>query len=300
MTTTRLLAQYRNGNCQVTLFSDGTKTREWDGAPAPEFPESIDLKVTNSCDHACAFCHEQSTPRGEYASWDTISAVTRGLPPGVELAIGGGNPLTHPELDWMLELFHDRDLIANITVHSDHYIRAAGRILRLQGARLLYGVGISQGQMNSGVWALVKLPKNLVWHVIAGVVPPADLLHYGGTAPVLVLGYKQYGHGVQAYEAGVEACLDEWRYWMGTILRRIAARGQTVCFDNLALRQLGVQALVDPVVWQQSYMGDDGRFTMYVDAVTDTFAPTSTSTRIAREGRSIREMFATVREATDE
>lgn len=48
--------QYKNGNTLVTLLNDGTKIREYEGTPISEFPESIDIKITNYCDLACSFC----------------------------------------------------------------------------------------------------------------------------------------------------------------------------------------------------------------------------------------------------
>ena len=30
-----------------------------------EFPDSIDLKITNKCPWACPYCHESSTPNGK-------------------------------------------------------------------------------------------------------------------------------------------------------------------------------------------------------------------------------------------
>lgn len=42
-----VLHRYQNGNYTVTLYEDGTKVREFpdDRAPAPEYPESIDVKI---------------------------------------------------------------------------------------------------------------------------------------------------------------------------------------------------------------------------------------------------------------
>ena len=62
---------YPNGNYHVEIFEDGTKIREnnLDFFEA-QFPENIDLKITNYCDVNCAFCHEDSTIRGEHSILD--------------------------------------------------------------------------------------------------------------------------------------------------------------------------------------------------------------------------------------
>lgn len=82
--------EYINGNYRVTIYEDGTKERE---VPKdfckPEFPESIDLKITNKCDMGCAYCHENSTLDGKQGHFAHDFLWT--LRPGTELAIGGGN-----------------------------------------------------------------------------------------------------------------------------------------------------------------------------------------------------------------
>ena len=52
-----IIGRYKNGNYQVTIFSDGTKIRETDDDKfIPAFSESCDLKITDKCDGGCAFC----------------------------------------------------------------------------------------------------------------------------------------------------------------------------------------------------------------------------------------------------
>jgi intein/homing endonuclease len=47
---------YQNGNTTVTLMSDGTKIREYEGVPLVLHPESIDIKITDYCDMGCSYC----------------------------------------------------------------------------------------------------------------------------------------------------------------------------------------------------------------------------------------------------
>src|ERR1035437_2383469 len=92
------IASYKNGNTIVTIFNDGTKIREYNDIPEIIHPESIDIKITNYCDMGCFYCHESSTTNGVHADLDKLLKVINELPAGVELAIGGGNPLSHPNL----------------------------------------------------------------------------------------------------------------------------------------------------------------------------------------------------------
>lgn len=90
-----IIKQYVNGNVNVTLYDDGTKVREWEGVQKVEFPESIDVKITDYCLMGCKFCYEMSTRKGKHGDLETLKTKLSSLPSGIELAIGGGNPLDH-------------------------------------------------------------------------------------------------------------------------------------------------------------------------------------------------------------
>ena len=45
-----MLHTYKNGDTQVTIYADGTKERDITHGTNAEFPESMDVKITNWCD----------------------------------------------------------------------------------------------------------------------------------------------------------------------------------------------------------------------------------------------------------
>ena len=94
----KLLGTYQNGNYTVKIYDNGTKIRENDlDFFEPDTVESMDIKITNSCDKMCPFCHEASTPDGKHGDILNLPFLDT-LHPYTELAIGGGNPLSHPDL----------------------------------------------------------------------------------------------------------------------------------------------------------------------------------------------------------
>lgn len=283
---------YRNGNTRVSLFTDGTKVREWEGLAQPEFPESIDLKITDFCDAGCPFCHEMSTRRGLHAPAERVIEILSGMLPGTEVAIGGGNPLSHPKLDLILRKARELGLVPNLTINATHV--DADRLAAVR--RYTGGIGISHVRTALSAVASVA-DSNTVLHLIAGIDRPFDLFsaRNWGIAKFLILGYKKFGFGAKVDEERLARRLAEWRYWLRTILSMPDA---VVSFDNLGLEQLAVRSAVPTETWDESYMGDDGQFTFYVDAVRDEFAVSSTSARTPRGGMSIGEMFAKVREET--
>ena len=200
-----IINSYTNGNLHVDLYEDGKKVRKWTGDPNPEHPESIDLKITDYCDAGCAYCHEGSTKRGNHASIDDIDRITSGIPEGVEIAIGGGNPMSHPDLYSILTVFRDRGLIANITVNAIHIAQEGDRLTSLQEEGLVYGIGVS-GADHFYIHAINDMipEKNVVVHAIVGVDDPFDAMRSLTVCPrLLVLGYKQFGRGIKFYDENI-------------------------------------------------------------------------------------------------
>lgn len=51
-----------------------------------------------------------------------------------------------------------------------------------------------------------------------------------------------------------------------------------VSFDNLAIEQLDVKRLMSDDEWKEFYMGDDGKYTFYIDMVEGTYGKNSLAT----------------------
>jgi hypothetical protein len=269
------LAQYVNGNTTVTILRDGTKIRECETIPDIVHPESIDVKITDYCDLGCAYCHESSTKSGTHADLEVLLHVLSGLPPGVELAIGGGNPLSHPGLVRFLQDLKQGGIIANLTVNQGHLQTYWDMIKYLILEELVMGVGISITSNNfKYVKPLLEITDNVVYHVIAGVnaIGVVESLMELGNCKILILGYKNFGFGVNFHSRKVEDGIAQWRKKLPKLLGRC-----TLSFDNLAIEQLDVKRLFTDEGWKRFYMGDDFGFTMYIDAVKQQYAPTSRS-----------------------
>ena len=286
--------RYTNGNTTVTIENDGTKVREWDGMAVPKHPESIDLKITDYCDLGCAYCHESSTVAGRHASIASIEHVIDGLPAGVEIAVGGGDPLSHPELIEVLQAMRNKGLIPNITINQGHVLRNRDLITKLIDDGLVYGVGVSITSRNEEALDFVaERTPNLVIHIIAGVHDSSILKR---DAKFLVLGYKQFGRGVEAYSESVGKSIQKWRMMLPLYLGY-----RHLSFDNLAIEQLRLRKMLPPSAWEKFYMGDDFTFTMYADAVKREYAPTSrSSNRTSFSAMSTLEFFSTRACATPE
>jgi len=75
-------------------------------------------------------------------------------------------------------------------------------------------------------------------------------------------------------------------------LPKLFKEGRVVAFDNLAIKQLGVARHLTKEEYSQFYMGEDGKFTMYLDMVKREFAVSSTTVeRHKFENKNVIEMF---------
>lgn len=275
MIVNNVLSSYQNGNTTVTIFEDGTKIREYEDIPQIYFPESLDVKITNYCDLGCKYCHENSTINGKHANLEKLKAVLVSLPAGIELAIGGGNPLDHPDLIDFLVWCKAKGLICNMTVNQRHLKRYLATLETLIEEKLIYGLGISITNSHyNEIKHLKTLTNNIVYHVIAGVnnISVLDELNALGNCKVLILGYKTFGRGIHYHSKEVDKSINIWKINLPLYLGKFS-----ISFDNLALEQLNVKTLIPKEVWDSAYMGDDFTFTMYIDAVKQEYAPTSRS-----------------------
>lgn len=290
-----LLGAYRNGNYNVLLFDDGTKIRvNALDKLIPAFPESIDMKISNRCDMECPMCHEQSTMEGDLA--DLQHPLLYSIPPYTELALGGGNVFEHPDLDFFLMRMRDRKVICNVTVHANHFCKHYAAIKSMVQRGLLHGVGVSVNSYTGEIPlldALTSIP-NVIVHVIAGVVDATtiqSLANHG--LKLLILGYKDFGRGIN-YREAYPCSISRNIKWLEDNFDNLKQWFSIVSFDNLALAQLDVRHKVSKDVWERSYMGDDGSFTMYVDLVKEQYAVSSVSHRHDIHSDDIRDLFGVV------
>ena len=204
-----LLNKYNNGNVSVSIYDDGTLIREYEGEPLPEFPSSMDIKITNYCNGAfCQFCHEKSNPNGKHGDLNKLLEVISVLPGGAECAIGGGNALSHPDLIPFLQTLKDRGIIANITINEKHILEYNNLILDLINNDLVKGIGISYSDKSylPNIVPIIKASNNIVFHLIMGLnkVDDIDTLEsfcaeQNKKCKILILGYKQFGNGINYY-----------------------------------------------------------------------------------------------------
>ncbi len=271
-----ILGEYDNGNYHVTIYEDGTKVRETFDENATEFiadyPECMDVKITNHCTGTnCAYCHENSGPDGEHGDildakfWDTLKPYT-------EIAIGGGSPIDHPDLMEFLYKLKSLKLIPNMTVNQVHFMKNYKYLKSLCDEKLIYGLGVSLVDPSDEFIERIKEIPNAVIHIINGVVTKEQLQKLEDKdLKVLILGYKTFRRGIKYYDTFSDV-VERNKKVLYDYLEEMLQKFKVVSFDNLALEQLEVKRLLSDEEWDAFYMGNDGKYTMYIDLVKEQFA----------------------------
>ena len=141
----------------------------------------------------------------------------------------------------------------------------------------------------------IENKSNVVYHVISGVnkISILDKIAKSSVHKTLILGYKEVGRGIKYHDDSVELNKNEWFSNIHKYIGNIH-----LSFDNLAIKQLNMRRFFSEKSWKTFYCGTDGQFTMYIDAVKQEYAMSSTSKeRFALVG-NIAEIFSNIRELT--
>ena len=222
----------------------------------------------------------------------------KSLKPFTEMAIGGGDPMSHPQLKEFLIELKEQKVIANITVNQKTFENKYSQIKELINKGLIYGVGISLVNPSYNFINLVKTIPNAVIHVINGLITKEQLAKLSNhNLKILVLGYKSKGRG---YKFIVEEneFISKNQHYLKNNLTKIAKQFSVFSFDNLGIEQLDALTLIPKEEIPKYYMGDDGKFTMYVDLVKKEYAKNSISEEQydLSDLSTVEEIFAKIKE----
>ena len=273
----KLLGRYVNGNFRTIIMDDGTKIRETkEDEFIPAFAENIDTKISNYCDRGCSWCHEGSTTNGKHGDILNEKFIDT-LHPYQEVALGGGDVTSHPDLIPFLQKLKEKKVISNITVNQKHFEQKQELIRILVDEKLVYGIGVSLVNPTDEFIALVKQYPNAVIHVINGIFSASDAEKLSDNdLKILILGYKRLRRGEEWYSKEQDNISINQK-WLKENIADLISHFKVVSFDNLAIEQLDIRRLLSQEEWDEFYMGDDGTMTYFIDMVERKFAKSSTA-----------------------
>lgn len=250
----------------------------------PEFPELIDLKITNKCEHGCKFCFMDSNMKGKHADLSFLLKVVGECGNAnngehrVEFSIGGGNILLYPNLETLLKKIHSNGHIANVTIR----VEDCEKIINDNNLKTIFekyvdGVGVSIENVEDAK-VLAKFDQEfnkdkctydsgyiyIVAHMIPeyiGVEMTNAITDYFKKSNLyinkLFLGYKENGRGstqkhTEFTKEDLESLFDEYRYI--SIDTTFANRYFWWIKDNFSFKN--------------TITTMEGEYSMYIDGVT--------------------------------
>lgn len=293
-----VLAKYKNGNYTVILADDGTKIRVNDlDNLTPSFAESIDCTITTKCDGGCPYCYLGCNENGEHADLNQPFFDT--LHKGQELALNG-NDLSHPDLLKFLVRMRRNGVICNITLNQKHFMKYAMSLKNLATIGLVHGIGVSlTDSSDKGLYDQLSLIPNTVVHVIDGLTTKEDIDNMSDKGiKMLILGYKLIGRGKEYFNKHKAEINNNIKYLRDN-LKEINKHFDVVSFDNLAIEHLNVKSLVKKDRWDELYMGDEGQYTFFIDAVNKKFAMSSLAEEQYDLMDNVDDMFRKIKKVVD-
>lgn len=112
-----------------------------------QYPEFLDIKITNWCDAGCHHCYQNSTRKETHYSnvTDKLRKFFDSIPEGqlpYQIAYGGGEPTAHPEFIEILELTKEYGISPNFTTNGTNVVNWSCNKLE-KVASLVGGVAVS-------------------------------------------------------------------------------------------------------------------------------------------------------------
>jgi hypothetical protein len=273
-----VIAQYKNGNADITITEDGTREIEYEDVLNLDSPLNIDIRVSSQCSFGmnprtgkafCSFCHESATTDGVECDYNILRDKLIGLPKGIELAIGC-NKMTS-ELRKFIFWCDMMGYIVNLTVNQGH-LKQFDMIRALVECGAIKGLGISyRSSLPFTVPQYILEYEHTVFHVICGIdsYHEVEALRKQGVNKVLCLGEKDFGFNLGKVDLTTKKH-KEWYWW----IHKMFSVFDVVSFDNLALKQLNIKRFFTDDNWE---VFNQNEHSFFLNAVNKTIHPSSRS-----------------------
>lgn len=268
-----------------TMFNPdtGAKVRfSWDGrdvsADKSDTPELVDLKITSFCPHACPWCYQGSGTGGGHASDDDLNRILRSLSDmGVfEVAIGGGEPTCHPHFWDLLRQIRSMRMVPNFSTRSLDWLCSPEKSEFVRNSCGGFAVSVTDYTEVDHAVRMCRenrMPPSMMgiqYVVGTGYLQAETIMRSCREHDIrcVLLGYKQAGRGHDW-----EPKPDDWIGPFRSMLKD-QERYPKVGIDTV-LAKASMERLKKLGIARESYETEDGRFSMYVDAVENTMGPSS-------------------------
>lgn len=254
----------------------------------PTTPELVDMKITDYCEKGCDFCYQDSTKVGEHAEIGKIFSWIHELANAkvFELALGGGEPTSHPHFLEILRFAKNNGITPNFSTRTfkwlDDYDYTAS-VLELIGgfARTVTTVEeanlackrikeFSNKVSNKYVNVAYLLQEKMRFQIPMGTVTKNEFEKIIREAAIeqiniTLLGYKTSGRGADHQRI-------DYPWWLDVVCKTVneVCRWFPTTFLSIdtVLAAESKDMLNSTGVSPLTYRISDGFDSMYIDAVT--------------------------------
>ena len=289
---------YKNGNALISIENDGTRIIEFEDELKLDYPLNVDIRVSTQCSFGqkpdgspgvCTFCHESAKVNGIECDYETLKSKLKGLPQGIELAIGCNN-LSVNLKNFIVWCSFLNNYICNVTVNQGHIKKYWSDLQVFIDKSYIKGLGVSyRSSLKWNIPQGVLDYENTVFHVITGIDDIEDVkgLASKGVKKILILGEKDFGYNLG--KVNLESKSHKKWFWH---LRSLFDLFEVISFDNLALEQLKPQRYLSKEHFDTF---NQGEHSMYINAVEGYFAPNSRSNeKMSWDNMSLKDYFKTL------
>ncbi len=267
--------------------SDGTKIRFSFESPQTSenpskstLPELMDVKITNFCTQNCNFCYQDSSADGKHSEMNPYSLAKMLSEMQIfEVALGGGEPLSHPNfIDYLISLRRE-GIIPNFSTKDISWLmdnRKWPKIIEYIGSFAFSAFSVADVQRLGYLLEYNGIDRNKASiQIIPAIMDEwnfSSVLREANNRAIRVtlLGFKEKGRGVKTKE------YQDNENKMFTIMKELSIKGDLpyVSIDTvLASKYEDVLKELNIPSWL--FHTEEGKFSAYFDAVERKFGPSS-------------------------
>ena len=248
----------------------------------PKYPELVDLKITDFCIHNCEFCYQGSSATGAHGK--DINNILYQLKEMkvLEVAIGGGEPTSHPDFVGILENAKRYGIVPNFSTKDIGWLHNPITRPKIIDAIGAFAYSVTKPEEITHLCTTLRYYSIPIRKATIQIIP--DILSKqmiraifkaaaANGITVTLLGVKETGRGIDFVTKHREKIYGtikngEWAEVVKERIQETGGLGFSLGVDTLiaARDQRLLEELGVPANW---YYVKEGQYSMYVDATGD-------------------------------
>lgn len=235
-------------------------------------PELADISISNHCSKACAYCYRESARNNEFMSVDDYGKVLDAMRDPeygnvFQVAIGGGEPLEHPDFVKIINATLERGIVPNFTTNGIFLTEDVCRAIQGKvGAVALSVTSVNELQEEKIAMLRKYAIRTNIHYVLSAknieeaieIVSGKYEVHFAGVNAIIFLTYKPAGRGINEDVLRKGEQLDKFVKMGNAHQNKGLKIGFDACFvPNLLHAGFGRPELVD--------VCEAGFFSVYID-----------------------------------